>query len=156
MTNTEILNDLIRINNDRVEGYSKAASQAKDQDLQSLFSQFAQQSRQFANELRGLVNDTGNSEDRKDKVTDGTTASGKIYRAWMDVKDTFASNNNNRKSVLAACEFGEDAAQKAYKSALEHEELGFNLRDVIQSQKATLLEAHNQVKMMRDTATAER
>lgn len=154
--NTEILNDLIRINNDRIEGYSKAAAQAKDQDLQSLFSQFAQQSRQFANELRGLVNDTGNSEDRKDKVTDGTTASGKIYRAWMDVKDTFTSKDSNRKSVLASCEFGEDAAQKAYKTALEDQDLGFGVRPVIEQQKATLREAHDQVKMMRDTADVER
>ena len=154
MTNAEILNDLIRINNDRIEGYSKAAAQAKDQDLQSLFSQFAQQSRQFANELRGLINDKGNSEDRKDKVTDQTTASGKIYRTWMDVKATFSGGN--RKSVLAACEFGEDAAQKAYRSALEEEELGSDVRGVIESQKATLLEAHDQVKMMRDTAGVER
>lgn len=152
--NSEILNDLIRINNDRVEGYSKAATQTKDQDLQSLFSQYAQQSRQFANELRGLINDVGNSEDRKDKVTDETTASGKIYRTWMDVKATFSGGN--RKSVLAACEFGEDAAQKAYKTALEDEDLRPNLRSVIESQKATLLEAHDQVKMMRDTATVER
>ena len=154
MANTEILNDLIRINNDRVEGYSKAAAQAKDMDLQSLFSQFAQQSRQFANELRGLINDIGNSEERKEKVTDETTASGKIYRAWMDVKATFTGAN--RKSVLASCEYGEDAAQKAYESALENDELNPNIREIIESQKATLLEAHNQVKMMRDTATVDR
>ena len=154
MANTEILNDLIRINNDRVEGYTKAAAQANDQDLQSLFSQFAQQSRQFANELRGLINDKGTSEDRKEKVTDETTASGKIYRTWMDVKATFSGGN--RKSVLAACEFGEDAAQKAYKSALEDDELSPDVRATIVSQKATLLEAHDQVKMMRDTATVDR
>ena len=152
--NTEILNDLVRINNDRIEGYSKAAAQAKDQDLQSLFSQFSQQSRQFANELRGLINDKGNSEDRKDKVTDETTASGKIYRAWMDVKATFSGGN--RKSVLASCEFGEDAAQKAYRTALEEDDLSPDVRAVIESQKATLLEAHDQVKMMRDTATVDK
>jgi len=152
--NPEILNDLIRINNDRIEGYSKAAAQAKDQDLQSLFSQFAQQSRQFANELRGLINDIGNSEDRKDKVTDATTASGKIYRTWMDVKATFTGSN--RKSVLASCEFGEDAAQKAYKTALEEEDLSPEVRAVIEGQKAILRDAHDQVKMMRDTATIER
>jgi uncharacterized protein (TIGR02284 family) len=152
--NTEILNDLIRINNDRIEGYSKAAAQAKEQDLQSLFSQFAQQSRQFANELRGLINDIGDSEDRKDKVTDATTASGKIYRAWMDVKATFTGAN--RKSVLASCEFGEDAAQKAYRTALEEEDLGPNVRVVIQGQQEILREAHDQVKMMRDTAAVER
>jgi uncharacterized protein (TIGR02284 family) len=152
--NTEILNDLIRINNDRIEGYSKAAAQAKDQDLQSLFSQYAQQSRQFSNELRGLINDIGNSEDRKDKVVDETTASGKIYRAWMDVKATFTGAN--RKSVLASCEFGEDAAQKAYETALEDEDLSLNIRPVIEEQKEILRQAHDQVKMMRDTATVER
>jgi uncharacterized protein (TIGR02284 family) len=153
MANTETLNDLIRINNDRIEGYSKAAAQAKDQDLQSLFSQFSQQSRQFANELRGMVNSRYGSEDNDKQVTDETTASGKIYRTWMDVKDKFAGGN--RKSVLSSCEFGEDAAQKAYKLALEDEELSPDVRSVIERQKADLLDAHNQVKRMRDMATAE-
>ena len=150
--NTEILNDLIRINNDRIEGYSKAAAQAKDQDLQSLFSQFSQQSRQFSNELRGLINDKGNSEDRKDKVTDETTASGKIYRTWMDVKATFGGDS--RKGVLASCEFGEDAAQRAYREALEDNELSPDVRGTIKSQKEILLEAHDKIKMMRHTAPA--
>ena len=153
MANTETLNDLIRINNDRVEGYSKAAAQAKDQDLQSLFSQFVQQSRQFANELRGLVNSRYGSEDNDKRVTDETTASGKIYRAWMDVKDKFTGGT--RKSVLASCEFGEDAAQKAYKSALEDDDLDPDVRSVTERQKSELLEAHNQVKRMRDLAAAE-
>ena len=153
MANTEILNDLIRINNDRVEGYSKAAAQAKDTDLQSLFSQFAQQSRQFANELRGLINDIGNSEDRKDKVTDETTASGKIYRAWMDVKATFTGKS--RKAILASCEYGEDAAQKAYDEALGTDaELPTEIRQLITDQKSSLRQSHDKIKRMRDTQPA--
>lgn len=154
MANTETLNDLIRINNDRIEGYSKAMAQADDQDLQSLFSQFVQQSRQFANELRGLVNSRYGSEDNDKRVTDETTASGKIYRAWMDVKDKFSGGT--RKSVLASCEFGEDAAQRAYKSALEDDEISPDVRSVVERQKSELLEAHDRVKTMRDTAAAER
>ena len=154
MANTETLNDLIRINNDRIEGYSKAMAQAEDQDLQSLFSQFVQQSRQFANELRGLVNSRYGSEDNDKRVTDETTASGKIYRAWMDVKDKFTGGT--RKSVLASCEFGEDAAQRAYKSALEDDELSPDVRSVVGRQKSELHEAHDRVKAMRDTASAER
>jgi len=153
MTNTEVLNDLIRINNDRVEGYSKAASQANDEDLQTLFSQFAQQSRQFANELRSLANGYTDGDEKK-KVTDETTTSGKIYRTWMDVKATFSGGS--RRSVLAACEFGEDAAQRAYRDALDEDEISHDVRSVIESQKADLLNAHNQVKRMRDMATAER
>ncbi len=146
MTNSETLRDLIRINNDRVTGYSKAAAQTKDDDLQSLFSQLAQQSRQLANELRSCITD--NDKD----VTDETTTAGKIYRTWMDVKATFGGDS--RKAVLASCEFGEDAAQKAYKEALEEDDLSMDVRALIESQKGILLEAHDKIKMMRDTAVA--
>jgi len=146
MANSEVLKDLIRINNDRVTGYSKAATQTDDQDLQSLFSELAQQSRQLASELRGLISNSDKN------VTDETTTAGKIYRAWMDVKATFGGDS--RKAILASCEFGEDAAQKAYKDALKEDDLTPDVRATIESQKATLLQAHNQIKMMRDTATA--
>ena len=146
MTNSETLRDLIRINNDRVTGYSKAATQTDDQELQSLFSQLSQQSRQFASELRNLVSDNDNN------VTDETTTAGKIYRTWMDVKATFGGDD--RKGILASCEFGEDAAQKAYKEALEEDDLTPDVRVTVERQKATLRQAHDKIKMMRDTAAA--
>jgi uncharacterized protein (TIGR02284 family) len=145
MANSETLRDLIRINNDRVTGYSKAATQTDEQDLQGLFSHLAQQSRQFASDLRRLVSDDKN-------VTDETTASGKIYRAWMDVKATFGGDD--RHGILASCEFGEDAAQKAYKDALKEDDLTIDVRATIESQKAILRQAHDKIKMMRDTAAA--
>lgn len=145
MANSETLKDLIRINNDRVTGYSKAATQTDDQELQSLFGQLAQQSRQFASELRSLV-----SGDNDKNVTDETTTAGKIYRTWMDVKATFGGDD--RKGILASCEFGEDAAQKAYKEALEDEDLTPDVRATIEQQKATLRQAHDKIKLMRDTA----
>jgi len=146
MANSETLRDLIRINNDRVTGYSKAATQTDDQELQSLFSQLSQQSRQFASELRSLV-----SDDDKN-VTDETTTAGKIYRTWMDVKATFGGDDRN--GILASCEFGEDAAQKAYKEALEDDDLTPDVRATVEKQKATLRQAHDKIKMMRDTAAA--
>ena len=146
MANSETLRDLIRINNDRVTGYSKAATQTDDQQLQSLFSQLSQQSRQFAAELRSLVSDNDNN------VVDETTTAGKIYRTWMDVKATFGGDD--RKGILASCEFGEDAAQKAYKEALEDDDLAPDVRATIEEQKATLRQAHDKIRMMRDTAAA--
>ena len=142
MANSETLRDLIRINNDRVTGYSKAATQTDDQDLQSLFSQLAQQSRQFASDLRRLI--SANDKD----VNDETTTAGKIYRAWMDVKSLFTGKD--RHAILAACETGEDAAQKAYKAALEEEDLPDFLRDIIAEQKDLLLDSHDEIKALRD------
>jgi uncharacterized protein (TIGR02284 family) len=142
---TEVVNDLIRINNDRVEGYERAAKETntKDADLRSLFTDLANQSRKFASDLGRHVTRTG------EEPADGTTFSGKIYRAWMDVKATFTGSD--RKSILASCEFGEDAAQKAYETALKSDaELPTDVRQVIADQKQDLDREHDRIRNMRD------
>lgn len=145
----EILNDLIEINNDRVEGYERASkeTESKDADLRSLFDDMASESRRFVNELSQHVRQSG------EKPEEGTTARGKIYRAWMDVKAAFTGRD--RKSILASCEFGEDAAQRAYESALQSDaELPTEIRQLITEQQATLRRDHDRIKTMRDTQTA--
>lgn len=143
---TEALNDLIIINNDRYEGYQKAMEQVEDADLKDLFSQFSMQSKANNAELRSMV---PASEDTPDR--DETRISGKFYRVWMDVKNSLASNN--RKEVLSSCEYGEDVAKKAYEDALsERGELTSDSVAVIQKQYDEILNAHNQVKSLRDSA----
>jgi uncharacterized protein (TIGR02284 family) len=139
-----ILNDLIRINNDRVDGYEKAAKEAKsvDADLQALFHRFAQESKQFASEIKLLVKELGGDP------AEDTTTSGKIYRVWMDLKA--AITGKDRKAILASCEFGEDAAQKAYEKALESDDLISQVRDLIVRQKSLLRQSHDMVKKFRD------
>ena len=148
----EVLNDLIRINNDRIEGYEKAISETKDidADLRTLFRRMADQSREAKAELIQEVGKRGGGAD-----INSTTNSGKIYRAWMSVKATFAGKD--RKSVLAACEFGEDAAQKAYNDALESEEtMDIEVRQLITKQKASLRESHDLIKRYRDMQVANK
>ena len=79
---------------------------------------------------------------------DGTTVSGKLYRAWMDIKTTFTGKD--RASLLASCEAGEDAAQKAYRDAMETEGLPAEIRDFIGQQKKALRASHDEIKAMRD------
>ena len=54
---TEVLNDLIRINNDRVDGYEKASNDIKsyDVDLQTVFAKMASDSRKYTAELTNEV-----------------------------------------------------------------------------------------------------
>jgi uncharacterized protein (TIGR02284 family) len=66
----------------------------------------------------------------------------------MDVKATF--NGKDREGVLNACEFGEDAAQSAYKTALEDDDLPSNLREIIWNQKDELKDSHDEIKEKRD------
>ena len=141
----EVLNDLIRINNDRVEGYEKAMdnSGGSDSDLRNIFSRMADESRSYARELTAEVRRLGG------EPASGTTASGKVYRIWMDVKSGFS--RSDRKSVLEECEFGEDAAQRAYEKALDPaNDLSPEVRSLIQREKTNLSASHNAIKSYRD------
>lgn len=145
----EILNDLVQINRDRIEGYERAAkeTEAKDADLRALFNDMASESREYVNELSRYV------QARGEDPAEGTTLSGKIYRVWMDVKATFSGKD--RKAILASCEFGEDAAQRAYDAALStDEDLPADVRQVIVEQKAKLRKSHDRIKQLRDTQVA--
>lgn len=144
-----ILNDLIRINHDRVVGYEKAVDELKseDADLAMLFQRYITESRQYGQELTAEVTRLGGDP------ADGTTNSGKVYRVWMDLKA--AVTGHDRKTVLDNCEFGEDAAQKAYDTALNTDvDLEPSIRDLIVSQKATLKAGHDEVKRLRDMHAA--
>jgi len=146
-----LLNDLIRINNDRIVGYERALDELKpeDADLKTLFQRYITTSREYVQELTQEVKRLGADP------ADGTTNSGKIYRVWMDLKT--AVTGKDRKTILDNCEFGEDAAQKSYDMALNSdEELEPSLRDLIVRQKATLKTGHDEVKRLRDMQAANK
>ena len=148
---TGILNDLIQINNDRVVGYEKAIDElkAEDADLKMLFQRYTLESKQFVNELTQEVTRLGGDP------SDSTTNSGKIYRVWMDLKAAIAGKD--RKTILENCEFGEDAAQKAYDMALNTDvDFEPTLRELIVRQKAQLRIGHDEVKRLRDLHKANR
>jgi uncharacterized protein (TIGR02284 family) len=140
----ENLNDLIQINNDRIKGYERAIKELKenDDDLKTLFAVFIDQSRENIMALGKEVQVLGSDMDND------TTVSGKIYRAWMDVKAVFTGHD--RHNVLENCEYGEDAALKAYNSVLRSDDLPEYLKQMIIQQHELLLQSHNQVKGLRD------
>ena len=142
----EILNDLILINNDRIEGYDKALKELteEDTDLKPLFIKYIKQSHQCKMELGTEVEVLGSD------IKSGTSNGGSIHRAWMDIKAIFTGHD--RKAILSNCESGEDAVQVAYKSALEDEHLPAFLREIVTHQKDLLRIAHNEVKSLRDSA----
>ncbi|MGY3055034.1 uncharacterized protein (TIGR02284 family) [Pedobacter sp. UYEF25] len=143
MKTAEVLNDLVKINNDRIKGYETGRQELKegDEDLKSLFLTMISESQKYKMALATEVAALGVD------IETGTTASGKIYRGWMDVKAMFTGHD--RQSVLNNCETGEDAAQHAYKMALE-EEIPANIRDLIFEQKTGLDSSHNKIKALRD------
>ena len=138
----EILQDLIRINNDRIAGYERAIKEleSSDDDLKILFAAMIAESHHAKLDLAEEVQVMG-----KD-VENRTTSSGKIYRLWMDVKGVLSGHN--RTTILNECHNSEDAAQKAYSDALTHEHLPAYLRSMIETQRKTFKASHDEIKAL--------
>lgn len=142
-----LINGLIEINNDRIEGYERAMKETDDADLKVLFSSMAGESRAYRAELIAEVISLNGTP------AEGTTNSGKVYRAWMDIKA--ALTGKDRHAIIASCEFGEDAALEAYDDVMTADTgLSAKTRDIVVKQREKLQQSHNKIKALRD-ATKE-
>jgi len=138
------LNDLIEVNYDRSKGYQTAADEMKEPEYKQKFNQYAAQSLTYKNELEGLVRQYDG------EPTKSSSASGTVYRAWMDTKA--ALTGKDIKAILSSCEFGEDAAKKTYKEASENSRsYPTNVISVIDRQHEEILRAHDNIKQLRDS-----
>ncbi|AEA42485.1 ferritin-like domain-containing protein [Fluviicola taffensis] len=138
------LNTLIQINNDRIQGYLTASAETTEHDLKNVFSDLMTASQECRRELVQEVVKLGGTP------IEGTTVSGKIYRAWMDVKAAVTSKD--RKAILNSCEFGEDAALKTYEGEIEGTALsGTEFLPLVKDQHAKLQSGHNKIKQLRDS-----
>ncbi|MES2557509.1 MAG: PA2169 family four-helix-bundle protein [Bacteroidota bacterium] len=143
------LNNLIQINNDRIQGYLTAAKETNESDLKSLFSDMMQTSQECRRELVDQVVKLGGTP------IEGTTVSGKIYRAWMDVKAALTSKD--RKAILNSCEFGEDVAKKTYETELDAYALnGSQFVPLVKEQHSKIKAGHDKIKALRDAAAVEK
>ena len=145
-SSSEVLNDLIEINNDRSAGFQRALKDLGDGDLdlKTLFEEYSSQSRQFAQELTALAAQGGADTDT------GTSATGTIHRAWIEVKALFSGHD--RKAVLQECERGEDAIKKAYREALAPDSgLSAALIQTVSTQAQAINQSHDRIKALRDS-----
>lgn len=142
----DVLNDLIQINNDRADGFDRAAEDLQEEnvDLRAIFSQMSSGSRKNVTELAGLVGNKGASPET------GNTILGSLHRAWLDIKATFGGDD--RHSILAECERGEDAIKKAYRDALQENDLGEDIRSVLLAQQQEINTSHDAIKALRDAS----
>jgi len=140
----EMLNDLIKINNDRIVGYEKAIEEAKgkEQDLKTIFEKMIGESTAYKNELVEKAEALGD-----ENVADETTVTGDIYRAWMEIKSTFKDDPD---TILDSCEFGEDAWRRAYENALAQEDIDPEVKNLIQRQYEAEKPSHDLIKQKRN------
>ncbi len=138
----DVLNTLITINNDRIEGYETAANETEEQDLKMFFRELKQTSLHCNKELSAEVTKLGGT------ASEGTKTTGKFFRVWMDVKA--ALTGKDRKAILNSCEYGEDVAKETYEEALKNdaEHLSADQQAMIKAQHTLLVADHDKVKSM--------
>jgi uncharacterized protein (TIGR02284 family) len=140
-----VLNDLVETSKDGEKGFLKAAEDAHDAQLKTLFLSRAEDCARGARELQDAVQDLGGKPE-----THGSM-SGALHRGWVDVKS--AVTNRSDHEILAECEKGEDVAKKRYHDALE-KDLPPDVRAIVERQYQVVLQTHDRVRDLRDQYAA--
>lgn len=141
----EVLNDLLKINTDRADGYTLAIQESKDADLKIMFRNMVEESKKNIVDLSRII-----LQLEGDPKFGENTIAGKIYHVWMELRTSFTGKD--RQSILNSCEFGEDAAVKAYKSAIREQDLVVEAFDMIYRQAQLQRASHDVIRAYRDAS----
>jgi uncharacterized protein (TIGR02284 family) len=140
-----VLEDLIETCKDGQKGYQDAAEHVKRSDLKTYFNEQRLERGKFAEELRQELSRLG----EPDKKPSGSVSAA-LHRAWIDTKVALGGGD---KTILESVESGEDNAKKSYEKALA-EPLPADIAAIVRRQAASVQKAHDQIRMLRDTAKA--
>ena len=141
-----LLNELVETLKDGQKGYADAMTDIEDTQLKDTFKKYSVQRAGFITEIE----DQMFKLDLHPKTDEGSSITGTVHRAWIDLKAALTSKDNH--AVLAECERGEDYAKKAYQTALKADDLPSTLKSVIEKQYQGVQEAHDNIKSLRDSA----
>ncbi|MGO4708882.1 PA2169 family four-helix-bundle protein [Chryseobacterium sp. 2TAF14] len=132
-----VLNDLLNITNDRIQGFSKVEDKVWDTytPLKGDYDQMVSQSQTMKSELNDLIRERGGEPDNT-----GSTA-GAIHRTWIDVKNSFSGDKE--ESTLENVVYGEEAAINAYQDALDSGDLCPESSRVVSDQLHHLKSSYN-------------
>jgi uncharacterized protein (TIGR02284 family) len=137
--------NLIETSKDGEKGYRDAAEHVKRPDLKAYFLEQSAERGRFATELHNELAKLG----KPDKKVSGS-ATGAMHRAWIDTKVALGGGD---KTILESVESGEDNAKDTYNKALSGALPG-SLTEIVRRQAASVLRAHDHVRMLRDQEKA--
>ncbi len=107
----EVLNKLIQVNNDRIEGYETAFDETTDLSLKALFTHCIYTSKDNNEALIYEVKRLNG------KVIVGTKFAFKLLTIWISIKAFLT--NHRKNTILKSCIFGENLAVFFYNKVLQ-------------------------------------
>src|ERR1700761_6984785 len=108
-----VLNDLVKMNAERVTAYEEAAKAVKEMDI-DLEGVFIRLSGEAKRQLEELVKERMLLEDSLPEPTEATE--GRVFKAWKRNRTDMPGTDKN--TIIKRMDYSEIAAQKAYDSAL--------------------------------------
>ncbi|MEP7377074.1 MAG: hypothetical protein ABI675_26980 [Chitinophagaceae bacterium] len=104
LTSSEIVSDLVRIHEDRIEEYRQLLHESNIAlDIRAIFERIIEESTRYSQQL-------------KEKVDIGSGHSGKIYQLWMAEK--VSVTDAGKKVILATCAADELITNNTYSMAI--------------------------------------
>lgn len=124
----EVLNNLLQIANDRLEGFKNVDAKmiSSYPKIREEYDHGVIQSNKMRTELSALIQERGGDPD------DTATVAGGLHRTWIDVKNSLSFDKG--ESTLENVLFGEGAAIKAFEKALDSGDLCAESSRVVQDQ----------------------
>jgi uncharacterized protein (TIGR02284 family) len=127
------LNGLIQTCKDGELGFTTAASDVRNAELETVFSEYAAERRQFARNLQSEVERLGGNPKGV-----GST-SGTLLRGWMNVKSSLTGGSG--AAIIATCETGEEFAVAAFAWVVKLDVSG-HTRSLVEKQYKAVKEAY--------------
>lgn len=139
-----VLNNLLEINNERIEIYETAKKVTEENDLKDLFSEFQKTSAIFKSELVEELQKMGVVP------VDVARNNSLLVRLWINFKSKLIGQD--REDILNTLEYNEFVAIKSYKDTLSDnlDHLTAELHIMLKSQQLLLTAHHDKVKKLGD------
>lgn len=138
-----VLNDLLHITNDRIEGFAKVEGKVWENypDVKPEYAKLNSLSKVMKNELINLIQEDG------EEAEDTSSVAGALHRTWIDIKNSFTLGNRE-ESTIENVIFGEKAAIDAYQNAIDSGKLSQRSLDIVSEHLKHIKDSYDQFSKM--------
>ncbi len=134
----EQLNSLLTRNYDAEQGYLTVADKIEHPEMKNFMQQNSQDRNSFGHEIKEIMSELNLKPDK------GTSLSGDVHRAWINLKELLSQNSD--EAILAEAARGEEYAIAAYEETI-------NTPGLSPSHKRILSDHLNSIKKTREQIT---
>jgi uncharacterized protein (TIGR02284 family) len=141
-----VLNSLITTTIDSANGFDEAAGDARSQQFQTMFREYAGERRRCVQQLQEEVRRLGGTPE------DDGSVKAAAHRAWLNLKDAVTGDSD--KQIIEEVERGEDYIKEKYETALKDDKLSPTARSVIQEAFTSVLKGHDRASQLKHSMQA--